>query len=276
MGIYINTNVPSLVAQRNLGNSQRAQSKSMERLSTGMRINRAADDSTGLAMSEKLKAEIRSLGQAKRNASDGISLLQTAESAMETIGDTLIRLRELAVGAANGTLTDTQRASAHQEFTSIMGEIDRIAGVSQFAGIALLDGTADVDFQVGKDSGGDNVINITIADLRTTSLGGDISVLSVSTAAKASSSLATLDTAISDLTSNRAIIGVGHNQLSSAITNLETSIENLSSAKSTILETDVAQETAELTRTQILMQAGVSVLAQANQAPQMALSLIGG
>ena len=275
MGLYINTNVPSLVAQRNLGNSQKAQAKAMERLSTGMRINRASDDSTGLAMSEKFKAEIRSLGQAKRNAGDGISMLQTAESALETVGDTLIRLRELAVGAANGTLTDTQRLSSHQEFTALRAEIDRVAGVTKFAGITLLDGSANVDFQVGKDSGGNNVINVTIADAQTTALGGDISTLSVSTAAKAGTTLAALDTAISDVTSSRATIGAGHNRLMSAITNLETTIENLSAANSAIREIDVASETAELTRTQILMQAGVSVLAQANQAPQMALSLIG-
>ena len=275
MGLYINTNVPSLVAQRNLGNSQKAQAKAMERLSTGMRINRASDDSTGLAMSEKFKAEIRSLGQAKRNAGDGISMLQTAESSLETVGDTLIRLRELAVGAANGTLTDTQRLSSHQEFKALRAEIDRVAGVTKFAGITLLDGSANVDLQVGKDSGGDNVINVTIADSQTTAIGGDISTLSVSTAAKAGASLTSLDTAISDVTTNRATIGAGHNRLMSAITNLETTIENLSAANSAIREIDVASETAELTRTQILMQAGVSVLAQANQSPQMALSLIG-
>ena len=275
MGLYINTNVSSLVAQRNLGNSQRAQSKAMERLSTGMRINRAGDDSTGLAMSEKFKAEIRSLSQAKRNAGDGISMLQTAESSLETVGDTLIRLRELAVGSANGTLTDTQRLSSHQEFTALRAEIDRVAGVTKFAEITLLDGSANVNFQVGKDSGGDNVINVTIADAQTTAIGGDISTLSVSTAAKAGTSLAALDTAISDITTSRATIGAGHNRLMSAITNLETTIENLSAANSAIREIDVASETAELTRTQILMQAGVSVLAQANQAPQMALSLIG-
>ena len=275
MGLYINTNVPSLVAQRNLGNSQKAQAKAMERLSTGMRINRASDDSTGLAMSEKFKAEIRSLGQAKRNAGDGISMLQTAESSLETVGDTLIRLRELAVGAANGTLTDTQRLSSHQEFKALRAEIDRVAGVTKFAGITLLDGSANVDLQVGKDSGGDNVINVTIADSQTTAIGGDISTLSVSTAAKAGASLTSLDTAISDVTTNRATIGAGHNRLMSAITNLETTIENLSVANSAIREIDVASETAELTRTQILMQAGVSVLAQANQSPQMALSLIG-
>ena len=275
MGLYINTNVPSLVAQRNLGNSQKAQAKAMERLSTGMRINRASDDSTGLAMSEKFKAEIRSLGQAKRNAGDGISMLQTAESSLETVGDTLIRLRELAVGAANGTLTDTQRLSSHQEFKALRAEIDRVAGVTKFAEITLLDGSANVNFQVGKDSGGNNVINVTIADSQTTNIGGDISTLSVSTAAKAGTALAALDTAISDVTTTRATIGAGHNRLMSAISNLESTIENLSAANSSIREIDVASETAELTRTQILMQAGVSVLAQANQSPQMALSLIG-
>ena len=275
MSFYINTNISSLSAQRNLNKNQQALFLSMERLSTGSRINRAADDSTGLAMSEKFIAEIRSFEQAKRNAGDGISLLQTAESAMETIGDTLIRLRELAVGAANGTLTNTQRSSAHQEFTALIGEIDRIAGVTNFSGISLLDGSANVDFQVGAYSTANDIINIVIADTRSTSLGGDISVLSVSTAANASSALAVLDLAISDLTSNRSSVGSAHSQLTSAISNLSTTIENLSAANSAIRETDVAKETAELTRAQILMQAGVSVLTQANQAPQMALSLIG-
>ena len=276
MSLFINTNVSSLTAQRNLGKTQKSLSKSMARLSTGLRINRASDDSTGLAMSEKFKAEIRSLTQAKRNASDGVSMLQTAESALDTVGDTLIRLRELAVGAANGTLTDTQRLSSHQEFTSLREEIDRIAGVTEFAGITLLDGSAaSVSFQVGADSGGNNTIAVGIADSQVANLGGDISTLSVSTSAKAGLALAALDQAISDVTTNRGSIGAGHNRLLSTITNLETTIENLAAANSSIREVDIAVETAELTRTQILMQAGVSVLAQANQSPQHALSLIG-
>ena len=276
MGLYINTNVASIAAQRNLGNTQSQMSKSMTRLSTGMRINRAADDSTGLAMSEKMKGEIRSLGQAKRNANDGISLLQTAEGGLETMGDTLIRLRELAVGAGNGTLTDTQRLSSHQEFTSLVSEINRVAGVTEFGGISLLDGSASLNFQVGIDNGGDNVIAISIADSTSSGLATtDLASLSVSTAAKAGTSLASLDEAIATVTTTRATIGSSHNRLMSTVSNLESTIENLSAANSRIREVDVASEAAELTRTQILMQAGVSVLAQANQAPQYALSLIG-
>ena len=274
MALYINTNVSSIVAQKHFGRTQGAMNQAMVRLSTGMRINRAADDAAGLAISEGMKAEIRSMAQAKRNANDGVSLLQTAEGSLEQIGANLIRMRELAVQSANGTLNDGQRVSVNEEFQALINEIDRIAEVTEFAGHALLDGTySDIDFQVGIDGDVNSRISLTINNSQDTALG--IDSLSTSTVAASRTALAAIDTAIDSVTANRSEIGASHNQLTSAMSNLETTIENLSAANSRIREVDFASETAELTRAQILMQAGVSILAQANMSPQYALSLLG-
>ena len=276
MALYINTNVSSITAQKNFGRTQQSLNQSMLRLSTGMRINRAADDAAGLAISEGMKAEIRSMGQAKRNANDGISLLQTAEGSLDQQGQNLIRMRELAVQSANGTLSDAQRVSVNDEFEALTEEINRIANVTEFSGHMLLDGTySDIDFQVGIDGDGNSRVSLTINQSTSDAAGLDIDSLSVSTAAGAQGALATIDTAIDHVTNNRSEIGAQHNQLMSAVSNLETTIENLSAANSRIREVDFATETAELTRTQILMQAGVSILAQANMSPQYALSLLG-
>ena len=279
MAFYINTNVSSMVAQKNLSKAQYAMDRSMERLSTGMRINRAADDATGLALSEGLQAEVASLNQAKRNANDGISLLQVAEGALNEIGTNLIRLRELAIQSANGTLDNTKRIFVQQEFAALLNEIDRIAEVTDFAGIKLLNGgsAAGVTLQVGSDNDTFNQLTVTLDDVRSNQL-GTTSMLSnqtVSTIGGAQNSLAVLDEAISHIVSERSDIGAFHNQLQSVVTNLSTAIENLSDANARIREMDVADETAELTRAQILIQVGVSVLSQANSAPQQALSLIG-
>ena len=275
MALFINTNISSLVAQKNFGRTQESLNRSMVRLSTGMRINRAADDAAGLAISEGMKAEIRSMSQAKRNSNDGISLLQTAEGSLDQVGANLIRMRELAVQAANGTLSDEQRGSVNTEFRALIDEIDRIAQTTEFSGISLLNGdlSGGLDFQVGIDGDGNSQISVFIQDTQRGAMG--IDNLSVGTAGDAQGALDTIDGAIDMVTSNRSEIGASHNQLMSAISNLETTIENLSAANSRIREVDFAAETAELTRTQILMQAGVSVLAQANMAPQYALSLLG-
>ena len=278
MAIYINTNVNSLIAQKNLSKAQLAMNKSMERLSTGMRINRAADDATGLALSEGLKAEIASLHQCMRNASDGISLLQVAEGSMGEIGTNLIRLRELAIQSANGTIDSENRMFVQQEFTALLNEIDRIASVTEFAGLSLLNGGASggVIFQVGADNDMFNQTTVAITDVRTDQL-GTTSLLSnqtISTITGAQNTLAVIDESISQIVSERSDISAAHNQLRSAVTNLSTSIENLSAANSRIREVDVASETAELTRAQILIQAGVSILSQANTSPQMALQLL--
>ena len=279
MALYINTNISSITARKHLNRTQQAMNRSMERLSTGMRINRAADDASGLALSDHLRADITCLNQARRNANDGISLLQTAEGALEEISTNLIRIRELAVQAANGVLSDDRRNYIHQEFTALISDIERIADVTEFADIGLINGgaAAGVDFQIGINATADSQITATIQDMRPDQLGTTslLSNQSVSTMAAALDSLAVIDEAIETVVATRSDIGAVTNQLSSAIANLETSVENLSAANTRIREVDVAAETAELTRVQILMQAGVSVLAQANSSPQYALALLG-
>ena len=272
MALYLNTNVSSIIAQKNFGRTQQSYNQSMLRLSTGQRINHAADDAAGLAISEGLKADLRSMAQAQRNANDGISLLQTAEGALEQVGENLIRMRELAVQAANGSLSDSDRSSIHEEFTALADEIDRIATSTEFSDNDLLEGSGSFSFQIGIDGGAENQISIDIDDTQATALG--IDTLSVSTAANAQNALDDLDTAIESVSGNRGDIGAVHNQLTSAVANLETGIENLTAANSRIRDVDFASETAEMTKLQILMQASVAVLAQANTSPQYALSLL--
>ena len=272
MALHLNTNVPSITAQKNFGRTQQAFNQSMLRLSTGQRINRAADDAAGLAISEGLKADLRSMAQAQRNANDGISLLQTAEGSLEQVGANLIRMRELAVQSANGTLSDTERSSIHDEFTAMSDEIDRLASTTEFSDNALLEGSGSFTFQIGIDGTSNSQLSIDIADSQAAALG--IDSLSVSTSGNATSALDDLDTAIAAVTTNRGEIGATHNQLASAVANLETGYENLSAANSRIRDVDFASETAEMTRLQILMQAGVAIMAQANTSPQYALALL--
>lgn len=282
MGTFsILTNVPSLNAQNNLKKTQLDQARSMGRLSSGLRINRAGDDAAGLAISENLKAQIRSLGQAERNANDGISLLQTAEGSMNEVSGILTRMRELAMQSSTDTVGDSERAFVQQEFTALMEEIDRIANVTEFNGTQLLDGSATgLDFQVGiRDSANDR-ITVAIADMRSTALGtggggAAIGTAGVDSRANAQASLDIIDAAIQDVSAGRAGIGSAENRLQVTVANINVSRENLSAANSRIRDTDVAEESAAMTRASILMQAGVSVLAQANQTPQMALNLLG-
>jgi flagellin len=285
MGITINTNVPSVNAQRNLGATQNRLAGNLARLSTGLRINQSADDAAGLAISEKLKAQIRSLSQAERNANDGVSLLQTAEGAMNEVSGILIRIRELAVQSATDTVGDTERGFLNQEVTALKSELDRIADVTEFNGKKLLTGGTSgtsFNFQVGIGATSSDRITTTVkgtkaADLGAVSGGAVSSVASVniSTVTGAQNALAALDQAISDVSSRRADIGAVQNRLNVTVANLGTARENLSAANSRIRDVDVAAETADLTRNNILVQAGVSVLAQANQQPAFALSLIG-
>ncbi|MCP4606268.1 MAG: flagellin FliC [Proteobacteria bacterium] len=280
MALVINTNVASINAQRSMSRTQGTLNTSMARLSSGLRITAAKDDAAGLAISEKLRGQIRGLAQAERNANDGISMVQTAEGALNEVGGALIRMRELAVQASTGTLGTEERKYLEDEFLALVSEIDRIAAVTEFNGQKLLDGAAStgVDFQVGVDSGANFKITASIGNTSTAKIGSSSANLSaqhISKASLAQSSLAIIDAAISDVSNIRGDLGAIQNRLSITVTNLATQRENLSAANSRIRDVDVASETVNLTRSQILMQAGVAVLAQANQLPAMALSLIG-
>jgi len=281
MALVINTNVASINAQRNLNKSSSSLNTSLARLSSGMRITAAKDDAAGLAISEKLRAQIRGLGQAERNAQDGISLVQTAEGALNEVSGALIRMRELAVQASTGTLGSEERGYLNDEFKALTTEIDRIANVTEFNGKYLLNGASctGVSFQVGLNNVGNDRITVSITATKTASLGtnatSNVNAQSISTATKAQNSLGVLDDAIKDISNVRGDLGAAQNRLQITVNNLATQRENISAANSRIRDVDVASETVAMTRSQILMQAGVSVLAQSNQLPSMALSLIG-
>lgn len=280
MAISIVTNVGSLNAQRNLSRTQGMLSKGLSRLSSGLRINNAADDAAGLAISEKLKSQIRSMGQAERNANDAVSLLQTAEGAMSEVSGMLTRIRELAVQSGNDTLGAAERGFIQNEVADLRSEIDRIAEVTEFNGSKLIDGSAtSLTFQVGVHNTTNDRVSLSINDMHASQMGigvgSQLSDVDVSTLTGAQAALNIVDAAISDVSSGRASIGASQNRLQVTIANLATARENLSAANSRIRDVDVAAESAELTKQNILMQAGVSVLAQANQAPSMALSLLG-
>ncbi|NNL66636.1 MAG: flagellin FliC [Myxococcales bacterium] len=272
MGLRVNTNIASLNAQRNLSNSTRTLNTSLERLSSGLRINRAADDAAGLAISEGFRAEIRSLEQAQRNALDAVSLVQIGEGALDETSNILIRMRELAVQSANGTLGTSERASLNQEVSDLISEIDRIAAVTEFNGISILGGASGISFQVGVNGTSSDTIVVSGVTATASALG--VQGLSVSSAGAAQSALGVLDSAISSVASLRATFGTTQNRLESTVRSIATAVENLSAAESRIRDVDVAAETANLTRTQVLQQAGVSVLAQANVSTSIALSLL--
>lgn len=276
MGFRIVTNTSAINAQRTLANNRRMMDKSLEKLASGSRINRSGDDAAGLAISENLIAQVRGLRQAKRNAQDGISLIQVSEGGLNEISNILIRLRELAVQAASDTIGDTERKFTDREFQSLKDEVDRIANATEFNGTPLLNGRAGIlEFQVGTRNNPilDRIVyngegsNATLAALK---LGGE----SVSTKLGSQTSLAVIDDALIQVNSIRADLGAMQNRLQSTINNLAISDENLSSANSRIRDVDVAEESSELTRNSILMQAGTSVLAQANMASKMALKLL--
>ena len=292
MAISIMTNLPSMAAQRNLNKTQHRLNGNLGRLSSGLRINQSSDDAAGLAISEKLKSQIRSMGQAERNAQDGVSMLQTAEGALNETSSMLTRMRELAIQSGNGTLGSSERSFLQDEMSELSNEIDRIADVTEFNGAMLIDGsfsgtTNAVEFQVGIEAASSNQLTLSIGDMHTSQLGlnaassggvaaaSDINSIDISTVSGAKAALNTIDQAISDVSEQRGDIGATQNRLQVTISNLQSARENLSAANSRIRDVDVAQETAALTRNNILMQAGVSVLSQANQAPSIALSLLG-
>lgn len=276
MGLRINTNVASLNAQRNLGSTRISMNKSLEKLSSGQRINRAGDDAAGLAISENLKAQIKGLGQAERNAEDGISLVQIAEGALGEVSNILIRLRELGVQAASDTIGTTERKFLNVEFEQLTSEVDRIANSTEFNRVPLLNGTGAVfDIQIGtrNDPISDRLtFDASSADVNVAALG--LNLASVSDKISAQNSLTSIDQAIISVSGIRADFGALQNRLQSTVNNIQTSVENLSAANSRVRDTDIAAETAELTKQNILMTAGTSVLAQANSSTNNALSLI--
>ncbi len=276
MGLRINTNTASLNSQRVLWGTKLNLDKSMERLSSGYRINRAGDDAAGLAISENLRAQIRGLKQASRNAQDGVSLVQVAEGGMNEISSILIRLRELGVQAASDTIGPVERQFLNVEYDQLVSEIDRIATGTEFNGTQLLSGTGSIlDFQVGSRNNPeiDRIsFDASKADANTSALG--INLTSVADKASAQNALSAIDTAIVSVSAMRADFGAIQNRLQSTMNNLQVSIENMSAANSRIRDVDVAEETSEMTKNNILLQAGTAVLAQANQSTNVALGLL--
>ncbi len=272
--ISVRTNVSSLTAQRNLAAATDGLADNIARLSSGLRVRSAADDAAGLAISEDFKATIRSLGQAKRNANDGVSLSQTADGSLSEVGNLLKRMRELAVQSRNGTNNTSQRGYIDDEFQQLKSEIDRIVSTTEFNGIALLDGSQStgIEFQVGAGTSGNDRLALSIATTNTSALGIAASV--VSSTAGSDAAITALDLAIQGVSTRRAAIGSMQNRLQVTMSNLDSYSTNLSAANSRIVDVDVAAETAELTKHNILVQAGTAMLAQANQAPQAALGLL--
>lgn len=285
MSITIGSNIQSLQAQRKLGNATSKLSTSYERLSSGMRINKASDDAAGLAIADALKADQRVAAVAIRNANDGISAVAIADAALGQIGDVLARLAELSEQSANGVYSNVQRSALQNEFSSLASEIERIAVTTEFNGVGLLSGSQGVTLQVGFDSGSTSQISFKNTQGTLTALGlagANSSSLSYSinastTDASQSASRFALDavnTAITSLASTRGVLGATQSRLEVAINNLEVAKENFASAESRIRDVDVASEAAELTRLGIVQQAASSVLAQANQQPGIALTLL--
>jgi len=274
--ISVVTNVPSLNAQRNLNRTQTSLATNIQRLSSGLRINSAADDAAGLSITQNLNAQIIGLKQATRNANDAISVIQTAEGALGEVNNVLARMRELAVQAANeGTLGTAERNYIDQEFQLLESELNRIVGVTEFNGQKLIDGSlsSGVSFQVGMRNSTNDRIALTVTDSDATALGLNDEVLSAATSAQAA--ISALDSAIQSVATLRGTLGATQNRLTMTISNLTNMHENFSASASRIQDADIAEETAQMTRHQILTQAGVAVLAQANQLPQAALSLLG-
>jgi flagellin len=284
MALSILTNTASLDAQRNLSKTGKALQSNFAKLSSGQRINSAGDDAAGLAISERMKSQIRSMSQAERNANDGMSLLQTAEGAMNENSGILTRMRELAMQSANGTLGGDERDALNTEFGQLREEIDRIANVTEFNGTKLLDGsnTDGFKFQVGIGATDADTITAKMTSMTSTKYGADGLDLSALDIGKtggqdgAQSALETLDKALAATSSSRATLGATQNRLTVTVSNLQSANVNLSAANSRIRDVDVAEESASMTRNNVLSQAGMAVLAQANQLPSSALSLLRG
>jgi flagellin len=264
MSLRVNTNVEAFDAHRNLQQTQYALAKSMQKLSSGLRINSAADDAAGLAISEKMTAQINGTDQAQRNAMDGISLVQTAEGAYNEMHSILQRVRELSVQAQNGTLTSSDTAAIDQEVGQLTAELSRISSNTEFNGLAALSGTFTL--QVGADQGSGNQISFSLTSISFSNIGS----------AASATALSAIDQAITDVSSARSTLGAIQNRLEDAVDNLGVYEENISAAQSRIRDVDVAAETVNFTKLQILSQSGTAMLAQANSAPQNVLSLLRG
>ena len=275
MAQVINTNVYSLNSQRALTNSQASMQTSLERLSSGLRINRAKDDAAGLAISERFTAQIRGLEQANRNANDGISMLQTGEGAMAEIANSLQRMRELAVQSINDSVSADDKISLSQEYEALAAEITRNTDSTEFNGTAVIGAAATLTFQIGFEANANNQVTVTTVDVNAASGVGSVVAGTISTKASASYMVAALDVALNKVSELRADFGAAQNRLESTVRNNANIIENQSAARSRIMDADFARETANLTRTQILQQAGTAMLAQANSLPQNVLSLLG-
>jgi len=275
VALRIGTNIDSVFAQKMLARTQRSMRQSITKLSSGTRITKAADDAAGLAISQKMRAQITSLKMAHRNTETGISMVQTTEGALMEVQDMLSRMRELAVEASSEVLQSTERAYLQTEVTSLQDEIDRIAASTEFNGLSLLDGsTTSVDVQVGITADATSRIGVALSSTTATAIGVDSAAVSFSTASTAQTAISAVDAGIDSINQIRANLGASQNRLSSAMRNLENYTENLTEAESRIRDVDFAEETANLSRQQIFQQATISILSQANSSPQAVLSLL--
>ncbi|WP_310461689.1 flagellin [Sphaerotilus sp.] len=278
MASTINTNMSSLTAQRALSSTQGSLSTSMQRLSTGLRINSAKDDSAGLAIAERMTAQVKGMAVAGRNANDAISLAQTAEGSLGKIGESLQRMRELAVQSSNSTNSSSDRANLDEEYQALAKEVTRVIGGTKFNGNNLLNASAtDMAFQVGADNVATDAITVSLTDI-SAGAGMDAAITgtaaNITTAANALATMSNLDAAIDEVTSARSNLGSVQNRFESVVANLSTTSENLQAAKGRIMDADFAVETSNMSRAQVLQQAGNAMLAQANQAPQQVMSLL--
>jgi flagellin len=275
MALRINYNEAASKAQRGLAASQDVYASQAEALSSGLRINKASDDAAGMAVSERLKNQVRGLNQAQRNAQDGISMIQTAEGGLSEIANLLARMRELAVQSANDTLTSTDRTNLNAEFTQLKAEITRIGDAVTFNGTVLLNATASFTLQIGANStAASNQLTLALTDNRATATGIALTSNDVTTQATGTAAITQIDTAINTISTNRASLGAMQSRLESAVRSLAVASENAAAANSRVADADIAGSMSELVRAQILQQAGISVLAQANQAPGMILDLL--
>ncbi len=275
MALVINTNVASLNAQTKLGRTSRSLAETFGRISSGLRINKAADDAAGMAVAENLSAAYKSGRVAMRNINDGISVLQTAEGAINEVTNIVKRMRELAVQSASETLDNTERAYIQQEYEELSLEVDRIAQTTEFSGTPLGNGTlTQMDVQVGINNTANDRVTINLGDMRATVIGVDTATLDLSTSTGAQAALDAIDTAFDNVNGTRSGYGAVHNRLRSSLRNMEVYTESLASAESAIRDADFAYETAQMAKDQILQQAGTSILAQANMINQGAVSLL--
>jgi flagellin len=282
MTLSINTNIASIDAQRNLSASQSSLATSMQRLSSGLRINSAKDDAAGLAIAERMNAQVKGMNVAIRNANDGISLAQTADGALSHVSDSLQRMRELAVQARNSTNSSSDKDSLNKEFTELQHEISRVLGGTTFNGKAMLGADATkMDFQIGANTTANDTVSITttnmVTDSKISAVTGTSAVIdSSATSGAIGTVIDNIDKAIDEVNDTRATFGASESRFDSIISNLQSGVENQSAAESRIMDADFATETANMSRSQVLQQAGTAMIAQANQLPQMALKLLQG